>query len=793
MKKSSAFGRRFGTFLLASVLTTLSTSAAPMLNAPIDVGPDFFDQSNAIFVAKKLSGFDPATGKGNLTWDRHRWKVGYLFNNMTSSLEAIPGNEWPTEEYAGNPSLPFSVTFTSPRTIRLRLRTASTPVSTSEAPSIMLAGEPGMDGSWKFSRGEKSFEYVGAHGKIVIYEDPWRIEIRDGSGKLLTSTTNQSGGLPFSFVRRSGDYSRSVAATFSLSPGEKIMGLGESFGPLDKRGQRVLLWTSDVLGSERPLMYKPIPFFLSNRGYGMFIHTSSPITADVGSQFLSNNTLLVGDENLDLFIFLGDPKEVLNEYTTLTGKSPMPPLWSFGLWMSRITYKSETEVRTVAKKLRENRIPSDVIHLDTGWFQTDWRCDYQFAKDRFENPQKMIDDLKVKGFRTSLWQLPYFVPKNDLFPEIVSKGLAVHDIRGGLTTEDAILDFSNPEAVKWYQGKLGHLLKMGVGAIKTDFGEAAPASGLYASGRPGFYEHNLYPLRYQKAVAEVTREVSGENIIWARAGWAGSQRYPLHWSGDSPCTDGSMAATLRAGLSLGSCGFTFWSHDIGGFFGRPNPELYKRWAAFGLLSSHSRCHGDPPREPWEYGEQFNDDFRLAVEMKYRLMPYIYAQAKDASERGLPMLRALYIEFPDDPGSWRVDDQYLLGSSLLVAPLLEENTTSRDVYLPPGEWVDYQTGQRYAGGAWHHLKAGPVAAVMLVKAGTILPRAAVAQSTKDIDWKNIELAVYPLSDRGATGLVALPGEGRVHTVSAERASSGQYELKDAKALPAASFRLAVEGK
>jgi alpha-D-xyloside xylohydrolase len=320
---------------------------------------------------------------------------------------------------------------------------------------------------------------------------------------LLTRTDHDSDNtstftpiMPFSFVRRAADYSRSMDAVFTLSPGEKIFGCGESFTSLDKRGQKIVLWTDDANGIQNQGMYKPIPFFMSNRGYGMFIHTSSPITCDFGNSFSGVNSLMIGDDALDLFVFFGSPKEILDEYTTLTGKSPLPPLWSFGLWMSRCTYSSGQQVRDVAAKLRENKIPCDVIHLDTGWFETDWRCDYQFSTSRFADPQKMIADLKSNGFHISLWQLPYFVPQNTLFNELVEKNLVVRDAKGNLPDEDAVLDFSNPKTVEWYQDKLAGLLKMGVGAIKVDFGEAAPENGLYASGRTGFYEHNLYPLRY---------------------------------------------------------------------------------------------------------------------------------------------------------------------------------------------------------------------------------------------------------------------------------------------------------
>lgn len=466
---------------------------------------------------------------------------------------------------------------------------------------------------------------------------------------------------------------------------------------MNKYGQKINLYTCDPNGVETAGMYKPIPFFLSSRGYGMFMHTSSHITCDFGNSYGASNKLLIGDELLDLFVFIGEPKDILDQYTDLTGKAPMPPLWSFGLWMSRITYFSEADGRQVAAKLRRNQIPADVLHFDTGWFEVDWRCDYEFAKSRFDDPEQMIADLKEDGFRTCLWQLPYFVPQNKLFPEITRQGLHVKNDKGNIPFEDAVLDFTNPNTIDWYEGKIRRLLEMGVAAIKVDFGEAAPYKGIYHNGRTGFYEHNLYPLRYNKIVSDLTKEVNDEHIIWARSAWAGSQRYPIHWGGDAETSDMGMEAQLRGGLSLGLSGFTFWSHDIGGFTRRTPEALYRRWLPFGVLSSHTRCHGQPPKEPWDYGAEFEDYFRKVVEMKYRLMPYVYAQAKRASEQGLPMVRALFVEYPDDPDAWSIDDAYLFGSDILVAPLFEEGLSERAVYLPGGDWVDYQSGKTYSQG------------------------------------------------------------------------------------------------
>jgi alpha-D-xyloside xylohydrolase len=743
-----------------------------LLNEPYDISGDFRNFSNTYYLADSLSAFDPATGKGEITYKRYQYFTRQAFDNMLAVLKPVVPNEFPTVEYAGSPALPFSIEFISPRTLRIRASSRFQVKPDQESLMLVNGKAPHDNSAWKYSKINGGYSYTSPFGTVVIKTFPWHLEVYDGSGKLLTHTYHNTDGaetftpiLPFSFVRRASDYSTSMSAVFSLSPDEKIFGCGESFTEFNKRGQKVVLWADDANGVQNEAMYKPIPFFMSNRGYGVFMHTSSPITCDFGKYYSGIYSLMIGDDEADIFIFLGEPKDILNEYTNLTGKAAMPPLWSFGFWMSRISYFSEAEGREVTKKLRDNRIPSDVLHFDTGWFETDWRCDYQFSKTRFTDAAKMMADFKKIGFQTSLWQLPYFVPKNTLFPEIIEKGLFVKDAKGNLPFEDAVLDFSNPATVTWYQDKIAGLLKLGVGVIKVDFGEAAPRNGLYFSGRTGFYEHNLYPLRYNKAVAEITKQVTGETIIWARGAWAGSQRYPVHWGGDAANTNTAMAATLRAGLSIGLSGFSFWSHDIGGFVNKKPEDIYRRWTPFGMLSSHTRSHGALPTEPWEYGEDFMNAFRLADNLRYKLMPYIYSQAKDCTERGLPMLRALFIEFPKDPGSWLIDDEYLFGSDMLVAPLLE-SVTKRDVYLPPGQWIDYQTGKVYSGG-WHNIEAGKIPIIVLVHEGTVIPHIALAQSTAQMDWSKLDLIVYATDSQKADGLICLPSDKVLHKITLVR--------------------------
>lgn len=758
---------------------TAQTENNYLVNEPVDISSDFRNFTNSYFLADSLASFNPSVVSGMIKWQQNRYARRMAFNNELAVLRPGGSIVFPETEYAVNPELPFSIQFISPRAFRIKMNTGF--VAGKEAASLMLVKEPATDNSWKYSRAKDGHLYVSAAGSVLIKPYPWHIEIRDAKGKLLTATNHNTDNestftpvMPFAFVRRAADLSRSISASFSLSPGEKIFGCGESYTRMDKRGQQVVLWTDDANGVQNPTMYKPIPFFMSSKGYGMFMHTSSPITCDFGASFHAVNTLMIGDDELDLFVFLGSPKEILDEYTNLTGKSPMPPLWSFGYWQSRITYSSEEETRDIAAKLRQHRIPADVIHLDVGWFETDWRTDYRFSPSRFKDPAKMIADLKKDGFHISLWQLPYFVPKNRLFPEIISKGLYVKDARGNLPYEDAVLDFSNPETVTWYQSHLDTLLRMGVGAIKVDFGEASPHTGLYASGKTGFYEHNLYPLRYNKAAFDITKRVNGENIIWARAAWAGSQRYPVHWGGDPAPTSSAMYSTLRGGLSFGLSGFSFWSHDIGGFVQRTSEDVMRRWTPFGFLTSHTRNHGTPPKEPWTYSAAFLDEFRLSDEMRYKLMPYIYAQAKHSSDHGLPMLRALFVEFPDDAGAWAIEDEYLFGADILVAPFFEDSVYERDVYLPGGKWIDYQTGEVYEKG-WHRLKGGKIPVVMLVRDGATIPHAQLAQSTKDIDWNSLQLTAYSTTGT-SKGFVYTPFDTDLHQLTLNGVN-GRYSISN----------------
>ena len=742
-----------------------------------DMSGEFSDLSNTYFLSDSLAGFDLNKGEGLLNWKRYRLAPRQAFNLNGYQPVRMKMLDFPDTQYDNDPNLRIKVQKIDNRTLRVTIFTSPIEPKMDDANDPMFSpefiaqqtGEQAKNGRgrWNVKATDQAIVYKNNNGSLEIQKYPFRIVLRDGQGKLLTQTrhiidndSTQVKLLPFNFIKRGSDNSRSINPVLMLSPNERIYGCGESFTSLNKVGQKVQISVVDPQGPETDGMYKPVPFYFSNRGYGIFMHTSAPTTADFGASYIGAQRLFMGDETMDFFIFFGEPKDVLNAYTDVTGKSPMLPLWTFGTWMSRITYFSQEEGLDIARKLRANKIPSDVIHFDTGWFGVDWQCDYEFAKDRFKDPVAMLKSMKKDGFHTCLWQLPYFTPKNRYFRELVDGGMAVHNGNGTLSYEDAVLDLSNPKTVAWYQGKIANLIKQGVSAIKCDFGEAAPYDGIYASGKTGFYEHNLYPLRYNKALWQAVRDNTPdhEGVIWARSAWAGSQRYPLHWGGDAATNEiGSvgMLGDLRGGLSFGLSGFSFWSHDMGGFVTKSPDDLYRRWLPFGFLSSHTRAHGAPPTEPWLISESFTKAFRQSAEMKYKLMPYVYAQAKDCSERGLPMVRALLVEFPDDPGAWFVEDEYMFGSQILVAPMLETGK-SRTVYLPRGKWIDYQTGKVYEGG-YQTIPTAEIPCVILVKDGSLIPHVPVAQNTGDIKWDKVELKAYKADATKCTGLLFRPGD------------------------------------
>jgi len=490
----------------------------------------------------------------------------------------------------------------------------------------------------------------------------------------------------------------SVFESLSLETEEKILGFGEKYYRLDRREKTMISWNTDTIFFTTDRAYKNVLFFISNRGYGVFINTPEKIRYEVRSQSFVSNSFEIFSDILDYFFIYGPSiRDIIYRYCQLTGFPAVPPFWSFGLWISRFGYKTREEVETVADDLKNYDIPCSVIHLDPFWMREEHYCDFEWNTKKFPDAGEVMKNLKEKGIRISLWKQPYIPQRTALFNEGKEKGYFVRKKNGDVyLIKDAInklrrcgiVDFTNPDVVRWYQDIHRKLLRQGVSVFKLDMGEAIPEDGVFHNGKTGRAMHNFYILLYQKAVFEVYQEFSKKDaIIWGRSVYAVCQRYPVHWSGDPLCNYRDMAFNLRGGLSWGLSGGAFWSHDIGGFDGKPTPEFYIRWAQFGLLSSHSRCHGTTPREPWEYGKKVLEIFRKYVKLRYRLIPYIYTYAHAAAETGLPVIRALPIEYQDDPNCYYYDLEYLLGRELLIAPVFSDEE-KRELHLPEGEWIDY---------------------------------------------------------------------------------------------------------
>lgn len=520
----------------------------------------------------------------------------------------------------------------------------------------------------------------------------------------------QHESFPLAYVERNQKPHRTTFA-FHASANEKIAGTGERFAPINLSGRTLVLENADALGVNNRRCYKNVPFYVSSRPYGLLILTSAHTRLSLADISTRVNQAMIEDGLVDLFVIGGKNVErILYNYRLLTGFPHDVPTWSYGVWMGRMTYFTADETRQVAARLRKESFPCDVIHVDTGWFDKDWICDWEFSPRTFPNPRDYLKDMRSNGFRVTLWQLPSVSVETQLYePALEKKFIASNKETvnshsnfgdGGLA---ATIDFTNPHAIEWYQGLLEKLLRMGVAAIKTDFGETIDLQANY-HGMDAKLLHNLYALLYQRAAFEITEKVTGKGLIWARSGWIGNQRYPVHWGGDSACTWDGMAGSLRGGLHLGLSGYAFWGHDIAGFHGLPDfmnnwpsDELYMRWTQFGVFSSHFRYHGTSPREPYEY-PAIADLVRQWWNLRYALIPYLVKQGQKTVYTGFPVLRALIFHHEDDPMCWNIDDQYYFGDDFLVAPIMSADGV-RDVYLPSGRWVDFWTGAILEGGRW----------------------------------------------------------------------------------------------
>jgi alpha-D-xyloside xylohydrolase len=565
---------------------------------------------------------------------------------------------------------------------------------------------------------------------------------------------------------------RYIKEELDLGVGECVYGMGERFTAFVKNGQVVDIWNADG-GTASEQAYKNIPFYMTNRGYGVFVAHPEKVSFEVASEKVERVQFSVPGERLTYYVIYGPtPKDVLARYTALTGRPALPPAWSFGLWLttSFTTDYDEATVTRFIEGMAERDLPLHVFHFDCFWMKAYHWSNFVWDGDLFPDPAAMLARLKARGLRICVWINPYIAQRSRLFAEGMEKGYLLKRPNGDVWQWDnwqagmGFVDFTNPEAREWYGDKLRELVDMGVDCFKTDFGERIPTDVVYYDGSDPDKMHNYYTFLYNQTVFDVLTDALGEGeaVLFARSATAGSQQFPVHWGGDSTATFASMAETLRGGLSLGMSGFGFWSHDMGGFEQTASADVYKRWCAFGLLSSHSRLHGSSSyRVPWLFDEEAVDVLRFFTKFKCRLMPYLYGAAIEARETGVPMLRAMALEFPDDPGCDALDLQYMLGESLLVAPVFSHDGTV-DVYVPAGQWTNVLSGERIEGGGWIRQTHDTMSLPLLARPNSVIPFGAV-DDQPDYEYSDgVTFHVFELAE-GATASTIVPTlDGEVAT-------------------------------
>ena len=574
------------------------------------------------------------------------------------------------------------------------------------------------DGAWTFTSGRLTLRI--AKGETIDFAYLY-------DGKRIAHSGWRAKGLV-----TSPDGQLHVTDQLDLGVGEKIYGLGERFTNFVKNGQSVEIWNEDG-GTGTEQAYKNVPFYLSNNNYGLFVDEPGKVEFEVGSEKVSRVQFSVPGEQMTYSVIGGaDMKQILANYTALTGRAPLVPDWSYGLWLST-SFTTDYDEKTVldfVDGMAERDIPLSVFHFDCRWMkELEW-CNFEWDETKFPDPEGLLAKLHDRGLKVCVWINPYIGQKSPLFEEGAKLGYFIRNTDGSVWQWDkwqagmAIVDFTNPDATAWYQGYLKKLVAMGVDCFKTDFGERIPTEGVqYFDGSDPQMMHNYYTLLYNKAVYDVLAETKGEDeaILFARSATVGGQCYPVHWGGDCSSNYPSMAESLRAGLSFGMSGFGYWSHDIAGFEDQATPDLYKRWTQFGLLSSHSRYHGSTAyKVPWLYGDEAVDVCREFVDLKLRLVPYLKRMAVQTHETGVPMMRAMVLEFQDDPTCEDIDTQYMLGSDVLVAPIFNDEGLAR-FYVPDAgdgrPWRNLITDTEYEPGRWYTERYDYHALPVLARPGT----------------------------------------------------------------------------
>lgn len=590
---------------------------------------------------------------------------------------------------------------------------------------------------------------TGGLSVCINKKEPFTIDFMNGE-KSITRTGYKK--MAYMEKENVGNF---MVTQLDLGVGECVYGLGERFTSLVKNGQVIDIWNEDG-GTSSQQSYKNIPFYMTNKGYGVFVNHTGRVSFEVASERVSKVQFSVPGESLEYYVIYGpSPKEILGKYTALTGKPSLPPAWSFGLWLttSFTTSYDEETVTGIIDGMIKRDLPLAVFHFDCFWMKEYHLCDLEWDTKVFPDPEGMLKRLKEKGLKICVWINPYIAQRSSMFDEGKKNGYFIKKINGDIWQWDkwqagmAIVDFTNPEACAWYASKLKRLMDMGVDCFKTDFGERIPTDVVYYNGADSIKMHNYYTYLYNKVVFEAIKEAKGEKeaIVFARSATVGCQKFSVHWGGDSTADYESMAESLRGGLSLSMSGFGFWSHDIGGFENTSTPDIYKRWVAFGMLSPLSRLHGSKSyRVPWAYDEESVDVLRYFTKLKCSLMPYLYDAAIEAASNGIPMMRAMLLEFMEDPCCDYLDRQYMLGEAILVAPIFNKNGDV-SYYLPNGIWTNFLTGKKVVGGTWNFETHDYLSIPLMVRPNSIIAVGNV-DCKPDYDYaKGVTLQVFEICD------------------------------------------------
>ena len=643
----------------------------------------------------------------------------------------------------------FTLRFFSPQTGVIGVRITHFDGETDKGPHYPL-----LQSDTPELRFEDNEEFAALHsGDLcvrVTKGNNWTLDFLR-NGRRITGSVAKSNG----YVQDANSQKTYMMERLDLGVGETVYGLGERFTALVKNGQTVETWNRDG-GTSTEQSYKNIPFYLTNRGYGVLVNHPECVSFEVGSEKVSKVQFSVEGEYLEYFVIDGPtPKKVLDRYTRLTGRPALPPAWSFGLWLttSFTTNYDEATVNSFIDGMAERQLPLHVFHFDCFWMKAFQWCDFEWDPQTFPDPQGMLQRLKARGLKICVWINPYIGQKSPLFHEGKEKGYLLKRPDGRVWQWDkwqagmGIVDFTNPQACEWYAGHLKRLVDMGVDCFKTDFGERIPTDVVWHDGCDPQKMHNHYAFVYNKLVYETLQDKLGESeaVLFARSASVGAQQFPVHWGGDCYATYESMAESLRGGLSIGLSGFGFWSHDIGGFENTAPAHIYKRWCAFGLLSSHSRLHGSKSyRVPWVYDDEACDVVRQFTQLKCRLMPYLYPASSQAASHGTPVMRAMMLEFPEDPACDYLDRQYMLGDDLLVAPVFSEEGDV-DFYLPQGRWTHLLNNEVAEGSRWHRQQHGFDSLPLYVRPNTLLALGSNDQKP-DYDYsQQTEFHLFELED------------------------------------------------